>query len=194
MYDTVKYDYTHALETNNEIKKLVPNVEVLDFQTKDLDNCLSTYHITKEGRLLYKDIKYKWVDDDNAFLKGYMDEESYTLKDMNYHGDLEFYSYDSFDQSDGTQLTLHLEYKARFSNGTMENINLLKYSIKDTTDNKKAIDELFRKSRIIKSKWYNKYFFSTKTYNNLVRRKVLWLFRQLNNFTQNTYYFISRHL
>lgn len=194
MFDSIKYEYKLPLPTNDKIKALGIDVEDILFQTKDLDNCLSLYFINTDGRLIYKNVKYKWIDDDNAFLKGYMDEESHTMEDINYHGDISFYAYETIDRDDGKQITVSIDYKARFTNGNVTDIVLENYKITDTTERKLEQEKMFEELKNERNKWYNKYFFCTKLYNNLFRRPILGFFRGLNQTTQSVYYFISRHL
>jgi hypothetical protein len=90
MFDTVFVKY--ALPLNKELKAIKDiKWEEEDFQTKDLENLLSTYEITKTGKLRYKEVVNEWVDDENTFLKGYMKEVSSKWIDTKHTGKVRFY-------------------------------------------------------------------------------------------------------
>ncbi len=67
------------------------------FQTKDLDSCLNTYTITKEGRLLIRQ------------------QNGTGDKDTDYHGDIVIYDGRPF----GKKVAWY-EVKARFTHGNLE--------------------------------------------------------------------------
>lgn len=88
----------------------------LNFQTKDLENLLSTYVITADGKLLLATLNY----DDGDKLP--------VLTVINYHGDIEFYGSNIcsvgrgyFSTSDGGP-PLWRNYTARFTNGLLQEI------------------------------------------------------------------------
>ena len=193
MFDSINYKYFAPLETTEDIKKLNIDVEGFTFQTKDLDNCLETYIINEKGRLIHKKVKYKWVDDDNAFLKGYMDEESHELVDTNYHGDILFYAFEYIDVDD-KEFSVDVDYKARFTNGNLEFINLEKSSVKETTGRKEEQEKYFNSFKKQKQKWYNRCIFNTRSYNNYFRLPVTRFFYSLSRVFQRLHYFISRHI
>lgn len=61
------------------------------FQTKDTDAMfLETYKLTKEGRLLHRDVRYEDQSDPNAET-GSMTPVPIGWMDTNFHGDLIFY-------------------------------------------------------------------------------------------------------
>jgi len=90
MFDTIYVK--KALPLSKELKALKDiKWEECDFQTKDLENLLSTYEITKAGKLRYKEVQREWVDDEEAFLKGYMKEISSKWVDTKHTGKVTFY-------------------------------------------------------------------------------------------------------
>jgi len=193
MFDEIKYEYFLPLEVSQEVKdkNFVP--EDVTFQTKDLDNSLSLYFINKEGKLIHKNVKYKWVDDDNSLLKGYMKEESHTLVDTKYHGDLRFYCYENIDKDD-KQFCIALDYVARFTDGRVQSVKLEKSEVKDTTDRKEDLQRMFSEMERHKKLWYNKYFLNTKLYRKLIKNPIFSIVRCLNNITSKLNYFVTRHL
>jgi len=114
------------------------------FQTKDLDNCMDNYEITKSGKLKHLWQQREWKDDDSAFLKGYFDVAKEEWRDVDFHGTINFYTgyctnvtkhQDLFDDED--QLTFEnielipgddwwFEFEASFTKGKLDDIKLIK--------------------------------------------------------------------
>lgn len=87
------------------------------FQTKSFDNTMSTYVITAKGHLYEESWKYRWVDDDNHFLKGYLATipDSFTMRHLtDYHGDIIFY-----DSKPMKEDRVWRDYYARFTDGRL---------------------------------------------------------------------------
>lgn len=192
MFDEIKYEYILPLEITDEVRDLGIVPEDILFQTKDLDSTLSLYTINREGRLIYKNVKYKWVDDDNAFLKGYMEEESHVLEDMNYHGDLEFYCYETIEK-DGNYFSVSLDYNARFTNGKLEEVKLIKSEASNDNERQNSIKEMYKQLEEQKKIWYNKYFFHTKLYKKIVRRPIWAIAKTIYNLASSLNTFVIRH-
>lgn len=193
MFDEVKYEYILPLEVKEEVKALGIVPEDLLFQTKDLDSTLSLYTINRDGRLIFKNVKYKWVDDDNAFLKGYMEEESHTLDDMNYHGDLKFYAYENV-KKDGNHFAVILDYRARFTNGKLEEVKLENCEVNDDNDRQEDLNRMYREMEREKNLWYNKYLRYTKFYKNYIRKPIFSIVKFLHKLTSDLNTFILRYL
>jgi hypothetical protein len=102
------------------VEMILPDqTEVVDtwFQTKSFDNMMDKYTITENGELYRETWKYMWVDDDNHFLKGYLEKipESYSreyLTDL--HGDIIFYSSKPMKEN-----RIWRDYTARFTEGKL---------------------------------------------------------------------------
>ena len=114
------------------------------FQTKDLDNCMDNYEITKSGKLKHLWQQREWKDDDSAFFKGYFDVAKEEWRDVDFHGTISFYTsyctnnakhWDLFDGDD--QLTFEnievipgddwwFEFEASFTKGKLDDIKLIK--------------------------------------------------------------------
>jgi hypothetical protein len=193
MFDEIEYRYKLPLESSKEIDSLGIDLEKIRFQTKDLDNLLDIYVISEEGRFLHRKVNYKWIDDDNAFLKGYLDEVSSEMVDTNYHGDILFYCYETVEK-DSKRMALSIDYVARFTNGNLDNVRLKHFGIKDNTEYNKNIEKMLRESSISKNKWYNKYLFNTKRYHTFIRRPILGIFKNISTIFNSIYYWVSRHI
>jgi len=138
MFDTIYIK--SALPLNKELKALKDlKWEEFDFQTKDLENTLSTYEITKTGKLRYLEVEREWVDDEGAFLKGHMKEVSSKWVDTKHTGKVRFYHSFTTNKSnisifsdtlkDDTDLEGYdwwVEFEAEFVKGKLTEIKLTK--------------------------------------------------------------------
>ena len=102
MYDTIKCK--KKLPLTAELKALDVKWDELNFQTKDLENLLDAYEITKSGKLKHLWQERAWKDDDDAFLKGYFEVVKEEWRDVPFHGTINFYT------SHCTNDTLHWNY------------------------------------------------------------------------------------
>jgi hypothetical protein len=132
------------LPLTKELKSLNVKWEEIDFQTKDLENALDTYEITKSGKLRHLWQEREWKDDDDSFLKGYFEVVKEEWRDVDFHGTINFYTshctndtkhWDYFDDVD--QLSFDdielipgddwwFEFEATFTKGKLDNIRLIK--------------------------------------------------------------------
>jgi len=138
MFDTILVK--KALPLNKELKALKDfEWDKADFQTKDLENLMSTYEITKTGKLRYLKVTREWVDDEGAFLKGYMKEISSEWVDTKHTGKVRFYHNFSTNKSNRnifsdileneTDLEGYdwwVEFEAEFVKGELTEIKLTK--------------------------------------------------------------------
>ena len=95
----------------------VPDVE---FQTKSFDNAMEKYVITNNGELYREVCDYKWINDDERPLKGYLQkiEGSYRREYLtDFHGDIIFYTSRPIRED-----RIWLDYTARFTNGKLSRI------------------------------------------------------------------------
>ncbi len=133
------------LPLTKELKALNIKWEEEPFQTKDLESLMETYEITKSGKLRYLWQERVWKDDDNAFLKGYMDVVKEEWRDVDFHGTINFYtSYCDnnnygwdYINDDPEQITWDdieliqgydwwIEFEAYFTKGKLDSIKLIK--------------------------------------------------------------------
>lgn len=143
MFDTIFVK--KKLPLTKELKALNIKWEELDFQTKDLDNALDTYEITKSGKLRHLWQRREWKEDGSALLRGYFDVVEEEWRDVNFHGTLSFYtSYCTNDKklwdyllNDEDQLTFDdieliqgddwwFEFEAIYTKGKLDSIRLIK--------------------------------------------------------------------
>ena len=124
----------------------------LEYQTKDLENFMIEYTIRENGELWYDDKKYKWVDDDNHFLKGYMEVETSEEKPANFHGVLLFYCYEDLGERDGKFYNLQLDYEAKFVDNKIVELKLVEEKLEDVTEYKLKMKEFFKQEEIKRNK------------------------------------------
>lgn len=87
------------------------------YQTKSFDNLMGRYVISTRGELYEERWEYKWIDDDNHFLKGYAQkiDGSYHRKYLtDYHGDVIFYTSRPLNEN-----RVWRDYHARFTDGKL---------------------------------------------------------------------------
>jgi len=98
LYDAIRCDYPLP----------DPELQDLDFQTKDLGQTLSRYHITADGRLCRSREAVDIFDEGHRVPRT---EEPGSMEDKRYHGDINFYIYVG---------NKRVEYRARFTHGVIE--------------------------------------------------------------------------
>jgi hypothetical protein len=191
MFDSIKVDY--KLERPKELDGFDVDIQEIEYQTKDLESCLLYYTIRENGELWLKDEKFKWVDDDNAFLKGYLEVVSSEDKPVNYHGILNFYCYEELGEKDGKFYSYTADYEAKFSDNKLVDLKTLEIKLEDITEHKQKSNEFWEKEKEKKKIWYNKYFFHTKFYNRF-KRLIVKIFYKWHIFNQNLYMMVVRFL
>lgn len=132
------------LPLTKELKALDVKWEELDFQTKDLENLLDTYEITKSGKLKHLWQRRARESASSSFLGGYYDVVEEEWRDVDFHGTINFYTshctnetkhWDFYDEEE--QLTfddielIHgddwwIEFEAIFTKGKLDKIRLIK--------------------------------------------------------------------
>ena len=204
MFDTIYVK--KALPLNKELKAIKDfKWDEFDFQTKDLENLLSTYEITKAGKLRYLEVEREWVDDEGSFLKGYMKEVSSKWVDTKHTGKIRFYHNFSTNKSnhnifsnvleDDTDLEgfdWWVEFEAEFVKGKLTEILLIKaektpaklrilQNIEWAKDLKKKEASIYRRTiRFLrKSKTYRKTINGLINLVNKVSSKITWVLYRL---------------
>lgn len=99
MFDYIKIDKSIKIPVSKEFKSLGIDPHDLEYQTKSLDNSLNVYEIRKNKKI---------YDENN--------------KNLNYHGIIDFGSY-----YDSDTIDYFLDYKAKFTDGILKYIKLIKY-------------------------------------------------------------------
>ena len=107
MFDTV---YVKAkLPLTEELEQLNLHWELMDFQTKDLENCLNTYTISEDGRLLNLNDAW-WEENSN----------NRVADPVSYHGEILFYHY----LQNVQEYDWWIDFKAYFIYGKLDKIEL----------------------------------------------------------------------
>lgn len=185
MFDNIECNYPLPISKELlDVEEL--NVYEVEFQTKSLENLMELYVITEDGELLRRKNRYEWVDDDNAFLKGYMEVVSSADVKENFHGILEFYFYESYVRDVNgkkKEITVSGDYEAKFIDGKLTTIELVDQSIEDTTEYYEKMQEFWKQNKIKANKWYNKYFFYTKQFRDFKRYFIYRPLSALHKFT-----------
>ena len=185
MFDSIECNY--PLPISKELIEL-ENFDIyeVEFQTKSLDNLLDLYTITEEGELIHRCREYEWVDDDSHFLKGYMNPVSEKDVKENFHGILEFYCFEQIRKEvDGKvkEISVSVDYQAKFIDGKLASIELVNQSIEDTTEYYEKMQSLFEERKRQANLWYNKYFFYTKQFRDFKRFCIYKPLDKLHRFT-----------
>jgi hypothetical protein len=90
MFDSLKVKV--PLPLSEELQKLPLNWEAEEFQTKDLENLLDQYEITKEGQLMHLMEQREWEKDPSSPLGGFMKLLSQEWVAEPFHGVISFYT------------------------------------------------------------------------------------------------------
>jgi len=136
----------------------------LDFQTKDLANCLANYKI-EGGKLLEQKFKTeKWVESnptkEDPFDTGHIVQEGEYWEEIPYHGLLSFHDYNQSNILGGNDC--FIEFQAVFTKGIIEKIVILNFEKSNNTDRIKKWNDAIKESDAIRNRPINKYFINTK--------------------------------
>ncbi len=172
MFDSIKVDCPLPLPL--EVIDTLPDIYDQKFQTKDFDNLLDDYFLNEDGQLFYSKKEYKWKDDDSAFLKGYMDVIKEEIVPFDFHGIVNFYCYETVheDLTSNKAKDVIIDYMAKFTNGKLENIEIISYEIIDATVRIIEIKNMMKEHEERRKRWYNKYIFYTK-YWKFIKNKII---------------------
>jgi hypothetical protein len=108
MFDYIKVDKSIHLPLPEEMKKFD-----IEFQTKSLDNAMSAYLIA-DDRNLYE-LDAPWDCEKKS-------DEPVKKINLQYHGKIRFYAYEHTDTLD-----FCADFEAKFTDGTLDTINLIDY-------------------------------------------------------------------
>jgi hypothetical protein len=163
------FDYisvADALPVNDELVASGLNINNRRFQTKNLGKMMHSF-IIQGGRLFEQKYKVnRWVDDPDGFAGGYVEQEEPFIEERKYHGEIVFYDFSSKDNFD-----YWTEYKAIFTHGLVEKIELIAFRKTDNSERRAALEEIFENGKVWRNKWYNKYLLHTKPVEGL--KKIL---------------------
>jgi len=194
MFDSVRCDYPLPLPL--DVIDIYPDPYEKEFQTKDLENLLDYYILNKDGELLWIKKEYEWKDDDSHFLKGYMEVTKEEIIPSNFHGILNFYFYETVeeDAENNKAKDISIDYLAKFTNGKIENIEILSYEIIDATIRIVELKNSMKKHAERRKLWYNKYIFYTKFWKFVKNKVILAPISFLKTGLDKLYWFIVRYL
>jgi len=194
MYDSIECN--HPLPLPLEVIDVLPDIYDNEFQTKDLENLLDLYYLNEDGILYWRKRKYEWKDDDDSFLKGYMDVVEEEVIPHDFHGILNFYCYETVYSSEDKDsgLDVSIDYLAKFTNGKIENIEILSYEVRDATDRIINLKNTLRKHDERRNRWYNKYIFYTKFWRFVKNKIILAPVNLLRKSIDKFYWFLVRHV
>lgn len=129
MFDYIKCK--KELPLTEELKNLPIKWDELQFQTKDLDNCLLEYIISENGELLEEVVEREYIpyteeekkQNNNKwnFYKDIIEKNKYTKK-VEYHGKIVFYEIIDFSETED----IWLDFEAYFNYGNLDKIELIK--------------------------------------------------------------------
>jgi hypothetical protein len=194
MFDSIQCNYPLPLPL--EVIDVMPDPYDLEFQTKDLENLLDNYYLNEDGILSWHKKKYEWKDDDSAFLKGYMDVVEEEIVPTDFHGVLNFYCYETVEEDieNNKAKDITIDYLAKFTNGKLENIEILSYDIIDATVRIIDLKNTMKKHEERRKRWYNKYIFYTKGWRFIKNKIILNPIDLLRKFLDKLYWLIVRYL
>jgi hypothetical protein len=194
MFDSIQCNYPLPLPL--EVIDILSDPYDQEFQTKDLENLLDLYYLNEDGTLYWRKQQYEWVDDDNVFLKGYMDVVGEEIVPTNFHGVLNFYCYETVheDESSDKAKDISIDYLAKFTNGKLENIEVLSYEIIDATVRIIDLKNTMRKHEKQRNLWYNKYIFNTKCWKFIKWKIIIKPIEWLKKMCDKVYWLAVRYL
>jgi hypothetical protein len=130
MYDSIKVKTN--LPLNDELKSYNLNWESIEFQTKDLDNCLLEYILDENGQLLEEVVEREYIRYTEEELKNKVKpwslfkdvkEISRTTKKLDFHGVLNFYCVENINDKE----QIWVDFEAFFIYGKLDKLLLKKF-------------------------------------------------------------------
>jgi hypothetical protein len=167
MFDTISV--SGDLPFSQEMIDLGIDKNNLSFQTKDLD-CTMSHYIIQNGELFEE--KYKteeWIAGDPTAKSimdriGFMERKGPYFDKVNFHGEIYFYEFLTNVQD---KWDCWVEFKAVFTDGKLQKLELFKFDKTDNAERKARDAEMKEKIEKEQKRWINKYFFYTKFYRFL---------------------------
>lgn len=191
MFDSIRCDYPLPLPL--EVVDILPDIYEQEFQTKDFENLLEGYILNEDGELLRIQKEYEWKDDDEAFLKGYMEVVNEEIVPSNFHGIVNFYCYERIEENNKAK-DISIDYLAKFTDGKLQNIEVLSYEITDATGRVFALKQVIEEANIKSNRWYNKYIFRTKIWKFIKWRIIVDFINLFKKSFDKLYFLAVRYL
>jgi hypothetical protein len=168
MFDSIKVKA--KLPLTDELKGYNLNWEEIEFQTKDLDNCLSEYILDEDGFLFEEVIEREYVEyskeerkDENVKpwnIFKEVKEISRTTKKIDYHGVLTFYCVETIDNDE----QIWVDFEAFFIYGKIDKLLLKSFQKHKVKSN----DDWFEKQKLENKKLINRI-------KKLIHWKLFWI-------------------
>jgi hypothetical protein len=165
MFDSIKVKA--KLPLTDELKGYNLNWEEIEFQTKDLDNCLSEYILDENGFLFEEVVEREYVEYSKEERKGEkvkpwnifkdVKEISRTTKKIDYHGVLTFYCVEKINEKE----QIWVDFEAFFIYGKIDKLLLKsfqKHEVKSNDD------------------WIEKQKLENKKLKNRIKKLIGWKF------------------
>ncbi len=196
MFDYIKC--LRKLPLNEDLKKLQVDWKEINFQTKDLENCMSEYFISKNGHLYEVVVEREWIpytdeeikklkkDNKQKFITPFSNviEKNKTNKRVNFHGKILFY--ETFELSETE--SIWVDFEAYFVYGKLDKIELVK--VEKYKSNKFSLKEWMEKE----TKRQKTLKFRIKKYTGIfwIAKKVSRICTKLTSALNNISSFLSR--
>jgi len=194
MFSYIKCD--KELPLTEELKNISVKWKELQFQTKDLDNCLETYIISEDGELLEEVIEYEYTyytDEE----KKQKDHKPWNIvkdqkivkqetKKVDFHGKITFY--ETLDLND--QESIWVDFDAYFVYGKLDKLELAK--VEKYENRKVKMDEYWKTYENKK----NSFSYKLKKYSGWfwIWKKVEKICYSLSRFLDSIRYYIIRNI
>lgn len=177
MYDSIFVK--QKLPLPKEVSNLDIDWELLEFQTKSLDNCLLEYTIHEDGSLSEKIVEkeyVEWTDEDRKNRKIHpwnlwkdIIEKNSRQEILKFHGVIRFYCYEKLDEENN----FSLDFDAYFIYGKLDKIQFIEYKTFNSNKNeyfKELIEE--RKKLKFKVKRFFAKFSGWNFFWTLVQKSI----------------------
>lgn len=113
-----------------------------------------------------------------------------------FHGIINLYCYVTVNENNDTQVQkdVCVDYLAKFTNGKLENIEMISYEIKDATERITHLNKMMIQLEEKRKLWYNKYIFHTKFWKFFKWKVIIGLIKLMKKFTDTLYNLAVRYL
>jgi len=180
MFDYVVCEYELPLPKNcKELENLEWNK--LAFQSKTMNCLMDDYRISKQGKLMVRAGRTDFFDDHTQILE---EVES------NYHGELEFYTYELRDKYDYT-----VSFLAKFSGGNLDDIKLKEFEKHSNNERKRYQAEYDaereRYNQLTKSWWFPVY---KNLYKTPIQKTSRYIYKSLQTLISNWFQYEQKIL
>ncbi len=174
------------LPLNSDLKTLNIKWDEIEFQTKDLDNCLDKYIITEDGDLIEEIVEYEYTyysEEEKKkkdhkpwnIIKEQKIVNQYTKK-IDFHGKITFYEIFEFSDTED----IWVDFNAYFIYGKLDKLELLE--CKKYKSRKNDLNDLFEKNKKLKNSFIYKF-----------KKNIgyFWFFKKLSKLFYNLSMFFS---